>query len=136
MDCPTYTNTLSRNQCVRAGVDCLEAAAEPCTLGDVRLRGGPVTSGGFQGRVEICGAAGSGNNTWGTICNAPTTPWGVLSAQVVCRQLNHFAQGTKCTVYVSIVSMTMRNGQQYWCIVRSKWGYFGKCPKFKLEILE
>ena len=61
-----------------AGVRC---AGTTCTQGDIRLQGGTSTS----GRVEICY-----NNVWGTVCD---DFWGVVDAQVACRQLGLPAAG-------------------------------------------
>ena len=54
-----------------------------CGNGDVRLENG---SSAREGRVEICY-----NNTYGSVCD---DQWGLLDAQVACRQLGFSDAGT------------------------------------------
>ena len=56
--------------------------AEPCTTGQVRLKGGNIPN---EGRVEICM-----NNVWGTVCD---DLWSSTDTTVVCRQLGYSTQG-------------------------------------------
>ena len=56
--------------------------AEPCTTGQVRIKGGNIPN---EGRVEICMS-----NVWGTVCD---DLWSSTDAIVVCRQLGYSTQG-------------------------------------------
>ena len=53
-----------------------------CENGDIRLIGG---SSYLEGRVEVCF-----QERWGTVCD---DEWGVVDANVACRQLGYSDQG-------------------------------------------
>ena len=55
---------------------------DPCSEGDIRLRGGQNST---EGRIEICF-----NNRWGTVCD---DFWDIRDATVVCTQLGLPSEG-------------------------------------------
>ena len=87
IDCTA--NTLGTHNCDHgddAGVRCA-GSITTCTQGAIRLQGGTATS----GRVEICY-----NNVWGTVCD---DLWGIVDAQVACRQLGLPVAGMYVSFY-------------------------------------
>ena len=77
-----HANSVGTHDCAPtqiAGVIC-QGNASSCVEGDIRLVGGTN-----QGRVEICYS-----NVWGTVCD---DQWGVVDAQVACRQLGLISAG-------------------------------------------
>ena len=70
----------------------------PCTQGSIRLQGGT----NIRGRVEVCHI-----NVWGTVCADST--WGLIDAQVACRQLGLPTTGATTHIVSAVPSTNQVN---------------------------
>ena len=88
--------------CSFYNVDILIKGQAPCTQGSIRLQGNTTTS----GLVEVCYI-----NVWGTVCD--DHDWGIIDAQVACRQLGLPTTGATTLTVSAVPDGTRENWLGY-----------------------